>query len=81
MAVRVLFFAGAREQVGTGQVDLDTIPGEPLSALLDRLCALYPALGRLRGSSFVAVNQEYARPETILNDGDEVAWIPPVSGG
>ena len=81
MKVRVLFFAGAREQVGTGEIVLEAEGGERLSALLDRLCDRYPALVRLRPSSFVAVNQEYATPETVLREGDEIAWIPPVSGG
>lgn len=81
MAVRVLFFAGARERTGALEIALEIDPGQRLGDLLDGLCARYPALAAMRPSSFVAVNQEYAGPETVLRDGDEVAWIPPVSGG
>jgi molybdopterin converting factor subunit 1 len=81
MAVRVLFFAGARERIGAVEIAFDISPGERLGSFLDTLCARYPSLATLRASSFVAVNQMYAGPETLLHDGDEVAWIPPVSGG
>ena len=47
--------------------------------LLDALAHQIPALARTRG--MVAVNQEYVTPEAPLKDGDEVALIPPVSGG
>jgi molybdopterin converting factor subunit 1 len=81
MKVRVLFFATAREQAGTAEIVLDAPEGGRVEALLDLLCERHPALKRLRPSSFVAVNREYAPPGTVLKEGDEVAWIPPVSGG
>jgi len=81
MAVRVLFFAGARERMGAVEIAFEIGPGQRLGEFLDALCARHPALAPMRGSSFIAVNQEYAGPETVLRDGDEVAWIPPVSGG
>ena len=72
-------FASYREAAGTNC--LDTTLAEPATVreLLDALAPRIPALARTRG--MVAVNQEYVTPEAILKDGDEVALIPPVSGG
>jgi superfamily II DNA helicase RecQ len=62
----------------------------PLIALMqDQVLALkqnglradYPRLAPYEKPPFTAVNQDYVQPETILRDGDEVAFIPPVSGG
>jgi molybdopterin converting factor small subunit len=52
-----------------------------VKTLLDGLCAEFPKLARLRPALRVAVNREYAAEEAGLSDGDEVALIPPVSGG
>jgi molybdopterin synthase catalytic subunit len=49
--------------------------------MLDRQVVEQPKLDRMRNIVMVMVNQAYASPDTILSDGDEVAFIPPVSGG
>ena len=78
MQVKVLFFAGHRRAAGIGEATLELMTGASVreaSQMLERQYNL-----ALRGS-MVAVNDEYATPEQILNDGDTLALIPPVSGG
>jgi len=82
MAVRVRLFATLRERAGRDHVDLDlgerATVADALSAVsaLDGLADLVP-----RGSVLMAVNREYASADTPVADGDELALIPPVSGG
>ncbi len=81
MAVRVLLFARLAELAGTREVDLDI--GEGLTAA-DAYRLLVQRDGSLAGfesSLAYAVNREYVGAETPLSDGDELALIPPVSGG
>ena len=79
--VRVLFFGAARE-AACDEALLQVSRGETAGDLFERLLEEYPALGRFRQSLLVAVNQEYARDLSVaLEDGDEVAVFPPVSGG
>ena len=78
MQVKVLFFAGHLRAAGIGETTLELMTGASVreaSQILERQYNL-----ALRGS-MVAVNDEYATPEQILNDGDTLALIPPVSGG
>ena len=78
MQVKVLFFASHRRAAGIGEATLELMIGASVrdaSQILERQYNL-----ELRGS-MVAVNDEYATPEHILNDGDTLALIPPVSGG
>lgn len=76
MRVEVLLFAGLRERAGSRSVTLDLPHDARVTDVLDRTAALG------RGASLVvAVNREYASPDTVLRAGDEVALIPPVSGG
>lgn len=79
MRVQVRFFAGARELVGSGSMEQTMAAGATVQDLVDTLFAAYPALReqRLR----FAVNSTYAPPATVLHEGDEVAFIPPVGGG
>ena len=79
--MRVLLFAALREGVGEKSLDLE-IPGPAtLGDLLARLEREHPPLARYRGRMLVALNQERAPLATPLGDGDEVALLPPVSGG
>lgn len=81
MKIRVKLFASVREIVGHKELLLDVPSGMNASALLQQLAAEYPRLQMLASFLKVAVNQEYADGERILADGDEVAFLPPVSGG
>ncbi len=79
--MRVRLFASFREAVGSSVVDLGPMEGRKVSELLAVLAECYPALAGLISQAMVAVNLEYVGPEHRLRDGDEVALIPPVSGG
>lgn len=81
MKVKAMFFGAIRDIVGTSEVDLDLIPGMTARELLQRYCRDYPPFNPYAAITKIAVNLEFATPETILNDGDEIAFIPPVSGG
>ena len=81
LRVTVLFFAGARERVGTGRVELDLEDGASLGDAVERAIASAGGKGVLSGSVMLARNGAYADRLTVLSDGDEVAIIPPVSGG
>ncbi len=79
--VQVLFFGGARDAVGHEQVDLALSARSNATRARGQLMAVYPALDRFGNSLLLAVNQEYARPDQEIHDGDELAVFPPVSGG
>lgn len=81
MNVRVKLFAILREAAGTGEVDLNVPPGTRAGAVRQILTAAHPAIERYLPRAALAVNRSYATPETELQEGDEVALIPPVSGG
>ena len=81
LRVRVLFFGAAREAAADEAV-LSLGPGATAAEAFERLLEEYPALRRFRSALLVAVNQEYARDlGVVLEDGDELAVFPPVSGG
>lgn len=72
-------FAGAREAAGTDQ---DTIAGDTVGAVVEAACARYGQhFTDLVGSCKVWVNGEPATADTSVSDNDEVAILPPVSGG
>ncbi len=81
MKVKLLFFAMIREKIGKDEVDMEIFPGETLEQLTQRVLAPAFPHARFFKSLLYAVNEEYAGPQTILRDGDEVAFIPPVAGG
>ncbi len=81
ICVRVRAFAGLREALGASDFAVEAPVGTDIAGLIARLSADYPA-ARLPARRFtVAVNRAYAPPDRVLTDGDEVALIPPVSGG
>lgn len=77
--VTVRCFAAVREALGQDQLAIDLPVGSTTAALRERLVARSPVLARLPVA--FAVNRGYAGPERVLADGDEVALIPPISGG
>ncbi|MGE3175731.1 MAG: molybdopterin converting factor subunit 1 [Planctomycetota bacterium] len=77
--VRVLCFAAVREALGEDRVDLDVPAGTTVEQLQQRLGERAPRLQRLQVA--FAVNQGYARGDRVLQQGDEVALVPPISGG
>jgi len=81
MKIRILFFAAYRELLGTGEHHLDLVEPATVSDLLQELWALGEPYAWLPASPVVAVNRQFAAPDTPLSDGDEVAFVPPVAGG
>ena len=81
MRVRVRLFARLREIAGASEIERDVPPGATLGVVWDQLAAEFPAMAPYRGSISAAVNADYSRMTAKVADGDEVAFLPPVSGG
>ena len=79
--VRVLFFGAARDAAGREELELSLSSQANVASAFAQLLADYPALARFGNSLLLAVNQEYALPDRKISDGDELAVLPPVSGG
>jgi molybdopterin converting factor subunit 1 len=77
--INVSFFAQSREIVGKSRMELDIQEGEAVSGLLKRLQSQFPKLLEIQCK--VAVNTEYVKNDYELHNGDEIAIIPPISGG
>jgi molybdopterin synthase catalytic subunit len=81
MRIRVKLFASVREIVGQRELILEVPDGLKASRLPHRLAMEYPEIRALVSFLKIAVNHEYAEGERVLVEGDEVALLPPVSGG
>ena len=79
-AVRVLFFGAAADLAGTRETEIPSRE-TTLDELWTELSGRYPDLAPMRDNLAFAVNGEYARGEERIKSGDEVAVLPPVSGG
>jgi MoaE-MoaD fusion protein len=79
--ITVLFFAAARDAAGASARTFDAALPMTVRELSDILCREYPQLSALMPSIRFAVNQTVADHASIIADGDEVAVLPPVSGG
>ncbi len=81
MLVTVLFFAGARERVGTGRVEVDVSGGAILGDVVDAAVGAASSGVVLPSGVMLARNGVYVDRSVVVEDGDEIAVIPPVSGG
>ena len=81
VAVRVRFFARLREQAGAETEALEVPPGSTLADVYDKMRRKHPTLEPDRVAVRGAINQEFANWDAVVSQGDEVAFIPPVSGG
>lgn len=81
MRVRVLFFGQLKDIVGVAQEDAELSDGARVEDLFERYGRRFPKLVEFRASVAASVNQEYATWRAPLASGDEVAFLPPVSGG
>jgi len=80
MKIKILAYGIAREIIGNQSIALEFTENSPVLELKKKLIVAYPALEKL-ATFAIAVNTEYATDEQILLENDEVAIIPPVSGG
>lgn len=81
MQITVHVFAGLREALGGAAVPVTVGPDTTAARLKQALKEQYPQAAALLEASYIAVNHAYAAPEAPIREGDEVAVIPPVSGG
>ena len=81
MRVRVRLFASLREATGLTETVLDLETGASAEDAWRKLAERFPGLSARRASLAAAVNRRYAKFDAVLADGDEIGFIPPVSGG
>lgn len=81
MQIQVRLFAALREIVGTADFTHDAPPGATARTVWSALASAHPALVPYETVSSCAVNAEYAPFDATLKENDEVAFLPPVSGG
>lgn len=80
MKLTIALFGITKEIIGKQSLNYELTEGNNIAILLANLHRDYPKLQDLK-SLMVAVNSEYAENEQVLNENDEIALIPPVSGG
>jgi molybdopterin converting factor subunit 1 len=81
MQIRVLFFGRLKEIVGRAEDSVDVAEGASIEELFTRYRHIYPELAPYRPSLVASCNQEFVPWNAPLASGDEVAFLPPVSGG
>lgn len=81
MRVQILFFGMLKELVGRASETIDVAEGASVAEVLRHYESEIPRLKEALSSLALAVNQQYAGPDTKLNADDEIALLPPVSGG
>jgi molybdopterin converting factor subunit 1 len=81
MTVTVKLFAAARELIGSEEVKLESPEGATVADVKRILIQSYPQIAGILSRSVMARNQEYALDEDVVEESDELAVIPPVSGG
>ena len=81
MRIRVKLFAIIKERAGVGEIDLELPAGADVGAAASAMKERFPAVSCFLDRCAFAVNQAYTAKDTVLNDGDDLAVIPPVSGG
>ena len=81
MRVTVRLFARLRDIAGTAELTRDIAQGATIRSVWRQLAGEYPELVNYERSISSAVNADYARMDQVLSEGDEVAFLPPVSGG
>ena len=81
MKAKVRLFARLAELAGTRETEVELGEGLSVAEAFDALCRRFPEMADLAGSLMYAVNAEYVSPDHPLRAGDELALIPPVSGG
>ena len=81
MQIRVLFFGQLKDVCGRSEEGLELPSGASVRAVFEHYAAMFPRLAAMARSVVMARNHEFAQPGDLLSEGDEVAMLPPVSGG
>ena len=81
LSIKVRLFALYRERLKTSELTLMVRAGSTVRDLVDQLAQEHPNIGPLLEHTAIAVNEVYAENSQILTKGDELALLPPVSGG
>lgn len=81
MNIKVLFFASCRDLIGTGEREMTLPDSTTVTDLISKLASEQARFMDMAPSLMVSVNQAYVERDAELQEGDEVAFIPPVSGG
>ena len=81
MSLHILFFASLADITGMREKCVDSAGFADVHSVFEKFAKDFPALASYRASTLFAVNSEFARPESPVRNGDEIAFFPPVSGG
>jgi len=81
MRIRVIFFGMLKDICGAADAVVDVPPGATIASVFEDYAARFPKLRAAAASIVTARNQEFASPTEPLAEGDELAFLPPVSGG
>ena len=81
MTAKVLFFGRLKELVGVGEDLFEVQEGTSISRIFAQYAERWPRLAEFRGSVAASRNREFAAWETPVEAGDEIGFLPPVSGG
>lgn len=81
ITITVKLFAAYQESYGVSELVLEFPDGTPVKAVCDRLISEHPELAKWRDITRFGINLVFVEPDTLLQEGDEVVLIPPVSGG
>jgi MoaE-MoaD fusion protein len=79
--ITVRFFAILKDRAGVSQSDVELPAESNVAAAVEAIGGRFPSIRNDLRRAALAINRSYAKPEAILRDGDELALIPPVSGG
>ena len=81
MSIHVRYFAALRETTGRSDDTFELPAGTTVADVRNFLLESYPALADILARCAVAINRSYATLQAVLDDGDELAFIPPLGGG
>jgi molybdopterin synthase sulfur carrier subunit len=81
MSIRVLFFASISDIIGMRETSVHAADFKDVKSIFDRFAQEKSSLEAYRSSVLCALNSEFARMDSPVHDGDELAFFPPVSGG
>lgn len=81
MSIKVLFFGGLKEHVGKSETQMNLQPGMSAEQVLCQVLGDDPHLEKWQRTVLYSINQEQVEGSVLVQDGDEVAFMPPMAGG